>query len=1282
MDREGGPVAAPRGPGEIETRAELARELTALRTRAGLTIRALATRLDIPPATVGGYFSGRHLPGPAQLDAYCALLRDCAVPETQLGEWVEALTRVRLASDARVSRITPPYRGLEPFRMQDAAVFFGREAVTETVLARLAGMRHHQPGGNDSAGMLIVLGPSGSGKSSLLSAGVGAGVEAGALGGGGNVVTALLTPGQHPAATLRTSLRATAGSDRLIVIDQLEEIFAVDAAERMRFFAELARLRPPQTLIVCGLRTDFFEVAAREPLLLEVLRREQVILGPMTREELRRAIVEPAQRAGVLVEDGLLEVLLADLAPGSPSDVVHEAGALPLLSHALLVTWTRAMRNQLTIADYRSAGGLRGAISQSAEDLYATLTPGEQRLAERIFRRLVRVADDAPLTRRTVARGELEELAALNGDARAASETPAGVLDRFVAARLITADAGTVKLSHEAVLTAWPRLARWLERDRAALRMHNQITDAAKAWLAADRDSSLLLRGTRLQLASEWAGERGRRADLTGAEQQFLDAGEALASGEREASRRRTRRTQQLLGAVALLAVAAAVLAVIAFHAQRNADTARDQALSRQVAIEAADLEPSDPALAMQLALTAYRVSRTTQATSALLDASASEMPTRILGPIGPTAEALSGTGSLLAVAHSATDRVSLYTLSGERPTLSATVTAGPSSAQLFAVALSPDGRLLAAGTTSGQVVLWRLALPSRPVRITTLKGIPGTVYAVAFNSTGRLLAAVDSAGSVTQWSLSAPSDPRERSVLVAPGHPSLQAVSYSPNGAILTAVGSSGRLIQWRVGAARPLSMRTVTQSTLTSVAYSPNGRTLAAGGQDGLVHLWRIGARGALRSEHPPLGGFTSWVDSLAFSPDSRYLAAGDSDSSLRIWSSSDWSELATLRHPAPVTGVLFTPDERSLITVDEDGTTRIWSFPPPAAVREPGNVYTVDYTANGDELAAVSGGPDGNVDLWNVANPWRPAHLAAVRMPASFGPAAGVESLSPDGKVLAVGNAQAKVRLVGLSTPRRPDLLGGALTGATPYIEQLNFSPDMKLLTVGDDAGRIQIWSVADPARATRIADLNADGHSSQVLGIDFSPDGRLLAVACADHHVALWDLADPRHAKLLAVLGGFSSYAYTVAFTPNGRTLIAGSADESLRLWDISDPADPRLLGSPLTGPTSTVYDIAVSPNGSTLAAGTTDQDVWIWSITDPTHPVEIADLQAASGQVFDVTFSPNGQTLLASGGDQTLHFWNYHPSAVASRICSRAGDPITRREWSQYVPGAAYAPPCR
>jgi WD40 repeat protein len=487
---------------------------------------------------------------------------------------------------------------------------------------------------------------------------------------------------------------------------------------------------------------------------------------------------------------------------------------------------------------------------------------------------------------------------------------------------------------------------------------------------------------------------------------------------------------------------------------------------------------------------------------------------------------------------------------------------------------------------------------------------------------------------------------------------------------------------VVWRVdGGDRPVATQTVAASPLTSVAYSPNGRALAVGAQDELVYLWRIGADGRPESEHAPLRGFTSWVDSLAFSPDGRYLAAGSSDSSLRIWSTAGWTRVAKLREPAPVTGIVFTPDEHHLISVDEDGTASVFSFPPPSSIREPGGVFSVDYTAHGTRLAAVSGGPHGDVDLWNSSDPWRPAHLASITLGRSFGPAAGVEALSPNGRLLAVGDAQAKVRLVDLTDPRRPRPLGRELGGATPSIEQLNFSPDMRQLSVADETGRIHVWEIADPARPKRLPTLDPTGGSGTVLGVAYSPNGRLLAAASVDDKVRLWDIADPRRPRLLSVVGGFKSYAYTVAFTPNGRTLIAGSADDTIRLWDVRDPAHPRLLGHPLTGATSAIYDIAVDPSGTTLAAATTAHDVLLWNIRDPARPVEIADLTAAKGVVYDVTFSPNGNTLAASGADQTLHFWDYHPGQVAARVCALAGDSITRSEWAQYIQGAAYNPPC-
>jgi WD40 repeat protein/transcriptional regulator with XRE-family HTH domain len=1255
----------------VQTRAELARELTVLRARSGLTVRELASRLGVPAATLGGYFSGRHLPGPAYLDLFRSLLDACGVPGNELASWVDALARARLSSDGRVALPAAPYRGLEAYQAEDSGLFCGRELATSEVLERLAKLCDER---DVTSRLLVVVGPSGSGKSSLLRAGVVPAVRAGALDSGGRHWAAeVMAPGPTPLETLESCLSSASrssapGAPVLVVVDQLEELFRLAAEERSRFLARLAGLELSSGVAVAVLRADFYEAATMEPLLLDSLRDNQVLIGPMTEDEVREAIVQPARNAGVSVDDGLVELLLADLAPRRPTGFAHEAGALPLLSHALLATWERAQRNQLTVAAYRAAGGLRGAVRQSAEDLYLDLNAVEQDLARRIFCRLVNVDDDVPFTRRRVTGGELEQL----GD----GATP--VLGRFVAARLVTADAAGAQVSHEALLSAWPRLADWLDADRTGLRLHHQLSDGANGWVAAERDPSLLQRGTRLALSSEWAAEPGHGEELSRTEREFLEASQALEAAEAAGARRRTRRTQQLLALVAVLAVAASVLAGFALHARSVANRVGEEALSRQVAIEASQLEPTDPALAMQLALASYRISPTVQARSTLLDASAAEMPTRILGPVGPTSLAVGGDGHLLAVAASTTDQVRLYSLGRTRPVALAAFAAAAPPVETFTVALSPNGRLLAAGGTNGTVALFDLSDPSHPTRLATLRGFTSTVYDVTFGPGGRSLAAASNDGSVRQWDLSPLDRPSLAGVVRAPHASPLQAVGYSPDGRLMAAVGASGTLLVWRPGDDRARLIGGSGSAQLTSLAFSPDGNLLATGGQDNLVRLFVVAPSGAARAAHAPLGGFTSWVDSVAFAPDGRSLVAGSSDNSLREWSTTNWASLAVLEHTAPVTGAAFLPSGRTLVTADADGIVRLWSMPPPSTYVAPGAVFTIDYTADGHMLAAVSGGSSGDVALWDVADPWRPIHMGDVEMPTSFGPVAGVEALSPDGRLLAVGDAGAHIQLVGLAASGHPRLIGAPLSGATPPLEQLALSPSGTILASGDNSGQAHLWDVSVPAHPRPLSTLSANGY---LLGVAFSPNGRLLAAATTDNKVWLWDISRPAHPKRLAVLGGFASYAECVTFTPDGRTLVAGSADDTVRLWDVSVPSHPRPLGGPLTGPTSYVYSLSVSPDGRTLAASTIDHAVWLWDISNPAHPVVLADLAAATGQVFDVTFSPNGRTLVASGSDQALTFWDYRPSEVADRICALTVSPITKAEWAEYVQGAPYSPPC-
>lgn len=481
---------------------------------------------------------------------------------------------------------------------------------------------------------------------------------------------------------------------------------------------------------------------------------------------------------------------------------------------------------------------------------------------------------------------------------------------------------------------------------------------------------------------------------------------------------------------------------------------------------------------------------------------------------------------------------------------------------------------------------------------------------------------------------------------------------------------------------AARLVTQLTVAPSQLTTVAYSPDGSTLVAGAHNATLWHWPTRPNGTPIGAGQPLHGFANWVDSVAFSRDGRYMAAGSSDNTARIWRTSDWSDIATLNDESPVDGIGFTAGERAVVTVDESGATRTWRFPPPASYKTTGPPYTIDYTADGRELAAITGGANGQVEIWSTRDPWNPERISSITMPSAFGPVASVGALTPNGQLLTVGDQKAAVQLYSIDQQGHGHPVGPVLTGAHPLIEQLNFTPNGRIMSVGDDAGMVHLYDVSDPTNPQLLSVIDRSGASSNVYGVSYSPDGKLLAVGCNDHKVWLWNIANPRKPRRLAILGGFSEAVYSTTITPDGHTLIAGSADDTIRLWDITNPAHPHRLGPPLTGPTATVYQVVVSPDGHTLAGSTEGGEVWLWNIGNRNYARLTATLRAASGLLYDLTFSPDDKTLVAGSSTQTMTFWRYHPQQVATRICAVAGSPITRSEWARYVPGISYNPPCR
>jgi WD40 repeat protein len=1285
-------------PERIANQQDFGRELTLARRRAGLTVRQVARASGIPASTAGDYFAARHLPPASQPELLPQILSACGITDpAQTGRWQEALNRVRRAPGRRPARGPAPYRGLASFQPEDTAWFFGREELA-LHLVRLAT-------GTGAPGVpLAVVGPSGSGKSSLLQAGLVPRLRAGSPARPDGRPVALITPGEEPLATLAAALAPLAphrqdgpeepaltaqalreAPDRYaaqlghgegspaIIVDQFEETFTATGGEagRQEFVTALAALSGT-TLVVLGLRADFYGHALRYPQLARALQDRQIVVGPMSASQLRRVIVEPARKAGLDIEDGLVEVLLADMRPPGPPEPAgagHEAGALPLLSHALLATWERSRGSRLTVADYQASGGIRDAIARTAEAAYGTLDEREAEAARLLFLRLVHVADD---TRETRARVPLSDLP---GDAA----TAAAVLERFVEHRLVTLDVATAEITHEALLDAWPRLRAWIDADRDDIRIRRVITTAARAWEEAGRESAALLRGGQLGLARDWAATGDHRALLSQLARDFIDAGVAGEREQQAAQRRHTRRLRQLVGALTVLVLVTAGLTGYAFQQRQLATTAENQAESRSVAIEANDVRSDDPALAAQLSLAAYRITPTPGALASLLESSGTPMAARMFDSDRDVqCVALARGGKLLAVA-AADGTVRLWNVSRPgHPRPIGTVTAQGQADALYAVAFSPSGRVLAAAGADGTVDLWRVTDPRHAVSLGRPLTGTKTTYSLAFSPTGELLAAGSADDTVRLWNVADPAHPvREGGALTgATGY--VQAVAFSPDGNLLAAGSADHTVRLWNVGnPAKPVLAGQLTgpAGSVDAVAFSPGGQMLAAGSYDHKVWLWNV--------THPAkpvrvirFTGATSYVMAVAFSPGGQMLAEGGSDGRVLVWNTSTHALLGAFPHPQPVTSLAWD-GPGMLISGDADGYVRDWRVPPPGLLTGT-PVNSVAFSPTGGTLAVG----DGRLQLWNPVT-----HTLDTTATIPGGPDNFVNAVaySPGGNQIATGYGDGQIQLwrpgTRLTRLSAPQVASTAPTAFSNHVEFVAFQPGGKLLASGADDGTVRLWNVTDPAKPTLLSTV-LDSPTAMVFSVAFSPGGHLLAAASADDLVRLWNVSDPAHPVPIGrPLAGPTNTAYSVAFSPGGHTLAVGSADRDIRLWNVTDPARPRRIGSKLTGPSGYVYSIAFSPGGRTLAAGNTDGTVWLWNLTSPAHPHLIATLTGPVGQVYSVAFSPSGHTLAAADAADQVWLWDTRASDATAEVCAMAGQPLSPAEWQTYIPGRPYAPPC-
>jgi WD40 repeat protein/transcriptional regulator with XRE-family HTH domain len=906
--------------------------LRQLRAEAKLTQEELAQTAGLSPRSVSGLERG--ITRTAHKDT-AVLLAGALGLTGQAGELFVAAARGKIpALDvlAAIDGARPqpglvagsPYRGLSVFEEQDAGLFFGRAAAAVEVLERmsrlLAGM-----------GLMVVSGVSGAGKSSLLRAGVLPRLRADGLAAAPGAAwwpRVVLTPTRAPLDELALRVAVLAGADAaavrrgldgapawfaltarqavlarprgpagdsdgrsadhdrqlgqgrlLLVVDQFEELFTQCAEEGQRraFITALHAAataghgpdQAPAALVVLGVRADFEARCADYPQLADAVQ-DRYLVTAMTERQLRMAITEPAKKAGSKVEDDLADLLLAEVRTGQPG--AFGAGALPLLSHALDQAWRSRAGDSLTLADYDRTGGIDGAIAASAQRAYDHLTAAQQAAARQVFLRLTATSADGIDTAGRATRADLTE-----GKSPAEAQDVEQVLEAFAAERLLTLAAGTVELSHEVLLTAWPLLRdTWLADTHADRIVRTRLHHTAAEWAHHAHDPSYLYSGSLLQAATDIAAragaEPGRHPPLSHAERDFLSASD-------HAHRHRARRRQGLIALLTALVLGFAAATALAIHASQQVAQQRNIAISGLLISQSQQLRNANPGLSRLLSVAAWRINPSSAARYAMLAAAAGRPGMAVLTSHGGAVDsaAFSHDGTTLATGN-ADGTVRLWDAATHRQITTLTRSLG----QVTSLGSSRYGTILAVGGADGTVQLWDTAT-RRPI-----PGPPasrdGSVFGVAFNLDGTILATGYADGTVSLWSLASGLCTSGPVIGSDPGRVRATSVALSPNGATLAAGNADGTIRLWDTATGRQIGRPlTGPADPVTSVTFSPDGTTLASASPDHTVRLWDLATS---RPIGAPLTGHTGQVTSVAFSPDGKTLAAGSADHTVRLW------------------------------------------------------------------------------------------------------------------------------------------------------------------------------------------------------------------------------------------------------------------------------------------------------------------------------------------------------------------------------------------------------------
>ncbi|HAV77027.1 MAG TPA: hypothetical protein DCX53_06710 [Anaerolineae bacterium] len=1276
-----------------------------LRRRAGITQMELSIVVGYSDAQISRLEQNLRLPDIPTIEArFVSALGLENEPKT-IARLLDLAANVR-REDAPGLGLCP-YKGLNYYDETDADLFVGREALTAKLTEHMISLA--LSGTPSNLRFLAVIGASGSGKSSLVRAGLIPTLRWNKKSTDWDI--RILTPTANPIERLASSLTqeiesvsrtATLMDDMvsdqrslqifanrafqtknnsrlLLVIDQFEEVFTLCRSEedRASFIENLLTASSEAggpVVVLITLRADFYAHCADYVHLREALAENQEYIGSMSIDELRRVIEEPAHRGRWEFEPGLVELLLHDIG--------HEPGSLPLLSHALMETWQRRRNRMMTLSGYTSTGGVRGAIAETAEAVFVDQFTREQQLtAKRIFLRLTELGDETS-TEDTRRRATLSELI-LKTEETNSTQT---VLKVLADARLIITNEDSVEVAHEALIREWPTLRGWLEDNREGLRLHQHLIEAAQEWDAQDREPDLCYRGARLSHAQEWA--ETHMDEMNVLEREFLDASitwtqqeaaereaqrqrelqaaQKLAESEKQRAEEQTGFAKQLSKRAIFLTGAFIIALLMAFtalyfgsQARQTAITAQNDkriATSRELAAASLNNLDIDPERSILLAL--QSVSTTRDFDGSVLPESLEALHRSIV--TSQVRMTLKGHNTWVLSADYSPDGSQLASIDYEGTVIvwdAATGDellrmAGTSEPNDFVstkrVAYSPDGKLLIA-CDRNQVKIYN---PESGSLLKTLTGHEAYITSIAISTNGKHIASGGLDGSAIIWDVST-GDP----IWQLDAHTdAIEELTFSPDGKLLVTTGDDAALRVWEMITGDLLQEYTDFRGVVVGVTFSPDGMQLAFA--DDSLHVWQFDLEttkdGNMIVSHEIFTIPVAVPDS--FGPDGKVLAGVGGDEAggigIKLWDSATGRELLTLTGQKSVNGLAFSPDGKSLASTSSDGTVKIWSLSPgneKITVSAPGAGFGTRIAYNPVDQEILTNGGDGTATVWN-------AESGESRLTIQGHDLEILNiAFSPDGRRFATGSFDGTAIVWDTITSQKLLTFPAHEFG----VRDIAFSPNEDLVATGGFDGTAKLWDATTGAFLHEITE-----HQGLVLGVAFSPDGTRLATASTDATAKIWDV---KTGGLIFTLSGHTDGIRDVVYSPDGTLIATGSGDGTIILSDAKTGSQTMTL----IGHSSGVFSVAFSPDGKLLATGSGDNTAKIWDVESGQ---EILTLPGSQGGVIGVAFSlsDNGAHLAVSSGDGIVRIFLFQIDELLTLARSRITRSLTTAECQKYL----------